>query len=633
MNVNLSNAISHFFPNPSYEQIYFEAVANALDAGATEINIEISIEDYNRSDTLRLKVSDNGEGFTEENFQRFSNLMDAANKEHKGLGRLLYLVYFHKINIESVYKENTSRSFCYTKDFSGSSNTGQISRTDCGTILSFENFAGERIKSYDYLVPGKIRESLMEHFFLLLFQKKINKEELVINISLDTVTPNPDYDFYSTTLSLKPVDIPELNEKRVGVPEVDLVENIDIYYTIENDLTKPKSLLTALCIDGRSQRYPVIDSDRIPDGYQCVFLFTSGLLQGKTDPSRQQVIIDSAKEKALKKSLRREVGCILQDKIPKILEHNSRLREDLVTKFPHLEGYFPSESAGLLIRNESIEMAQKSFFRDQREILECSQLDEDLYDKALAVSARVLMEYILYRTYIIQKLKETGDKNSEGEIHDLIVPRRRTLRTTALESDIYNNNVWMLDDKYMSYTTILSDEEMTKVIKEIAENGNEDDGRPDLTLVFSKDPSNSPKVDVVVVELKKHGVKLAQKEEVISQLRQRARRLLTYYPNKINRIWFYGITDIDAEFRLSLKEGEFKELFSLGTMFYKPQPIYLEDGGEPFYVDLYVLTYETLIHDAEIRNETFLRILKEKIHAITSESSLIEFNIPDENES
>ncbi len=630
MNVNLSNAISHFYPNPSYEQVYLEAVANAFDAGATKINIEISIKAFNHPDTLRVKISDNGEGFTEDNFRRFSYLLETANEDHKGLGRLVFLVYFRKVEVESIYAGNEKRFFCFTRDFSGDSDIKQTSCTDFGTTLTFGDFAGERLNSYDCLVPAKIRESLIGNFFPILFQKKSSGSELVINISLDTATPNPDHDFCSIALSLKPADIPELHTTRIEAPGVDLAEHIEIHYAVENDLAKPKSLLTALCIDGRTQRYNLVSSDQVPDGYQGIFLFTSGLFQGATDPARQQVVmLDATREKELKIVLRREVGRILRDKIPRIPEHNNRIRDELATKYPHLEGYFPPESVGLLIRNEVIEMAQRGFFKDQREILECSQLDEEQYDKALEVSARVLMEYILYRTHIIRKLKATDDTNTEGELHDLIVPRRRTFRTTTLPSDVYNNNVWMLDDKYMSYTTILSDEEMTKVIAEIAVVGDEDDdGRPDLTLVFSGNPSDSPKVDIVVVELKRHGVALARKEEVISQLRQRARRLLAYYPNKINRIWFYGITDIDAEFRLSLKEDGFKELFSLGTMFYKPQPIYLEEGGEPFLVDLYVLTYETLINDAESRNETFLRILKETIHADTSESSVRETDTP-----
>lgn len=37
MQIETSKAIELFFPNPSLMSVYFEALANALDAGATEI--------------------------------------------------------------------------------------------------------------------------------------------------------------------------------------------------------------------------------------------------------------------------------------------------------------------------------------------------------------------------------------------------------------------------------------------------------------------------------------------------------------------------------------------------------------------------------------------------------------------
>jgi hypothetical protein len=228
------------------------------------------------------------------------------------------------------------------------------------------------------------------------------------------------------------------------------------------------------------------------------------------------------------------------------------------------------------------------------------------------VSSRLLTEYVLYRTLIINKLKQIDPTCSEAEIHNIIVPRYTTLEKEDFQKDLYGNNVWLLDDKYMSYRTILSEGKMQNVIKAIALDGEKvpnDDNRPDITIVFSGDPEQSEHVDVIIVELKKKGLPLAKNEEVISQLRQRARKLLRVFPNKIQRIWFYGITDIDKDFRMSLKEDEYKELFSHGSMFYKPQKIMITEE-EYVPAEIYVMTYETLIHDAEARNKSFLEVLK-----------------------
>ena len=106
---------------------------------------------------------------------------------------------------------------------------------------------------------------------------------------------------------------------------------------------------------------------------------------------------------------------------------------------------------------------------------------------------------------------------------------------------------------------------MNKLLKEILLEGESieiDDTRPDIALVFSSDPKvPETKLDVVIVELKKLGLGLAKKEEIISQLRQRARKLMNHYETRIQRIWFYGIVDFANEFTRSLKEEQYLEVF------------------------------------------------------------------------
>jgi phosphoglycerate-specific signal transduction histidine kinase len=83
MNINVENAINLFFPNPSLESVYFEAIANAVDANATNIWIDLSITDFNDVSTFELQITDNGDGFTEKNFYKFSNLLEVDEKTIK----------------------------------------------------------------------------------------------------------------------------------------------------------------------------------------------------------------------------------------------------------------------------------------------------------------------------------------------------------------------------------------------------------------------------------------------------------------------------------------------------------------------------------------------------------------------
>ena len=198
---------------------------------------------------------------------------------------------------------------------------------------------------------------------------------------------------------------------------------------------------------------------------------------------------------------------------------------------------------------------------------------------------------------------------------------RRTLTSETWGDDAYTNNVWLLDDRYMSYETVLSDQRMSELLKHIASDEGEDQTRPDIAIVFSSDPQADARVSVVMVELKKQGLPLAKNEEVISQLRQRARKLLTYFPNRIERIWFFGITDITPEFRVAMKEDGYQELFSHGQVFYRQQPILISEESRPIPVDLVVMNHDALIKDAGARNETFIRILRNRIaHFISAKS-------------
>ena len=194
-------------------------------------------------------------------------------------------------------------------------------------------------------------------------------------------------------------------------------------------------------------------------------------------------------------------------------------------------------------------------------------------------------------------------------------------------SDLYSNNIWLLDDKYMTYNTILSEMEMKSVIEEIT-NGevkDDDDSRPDITIVFSGNPETTEKVDVVIVELKKRNLPLADNRKVEIQLEQRARKLLKFYPNKIQRIWFYGIVEFNVELKLSLYSSGYAPLFSIDSLFYKETEVMLDlETKNKIPVGIFLLSMDSFINDADVRNSTFLTILKEnfKNESIKNVSSI-----------
>ncbi len=117
MKVKLGQAVKMFFGNASLEMVYFEAIANALDADATAVNIDVTADAYNKPETINITISDNGVGFTDERYKKFSNLFYVDQESHKGLGRLVYLCYFNSVNILSTYEGTKQREFAFTESF------------------------------------------------------------------------------------------------------------------------------------------------------------------------------------------------------------------------------------------------------------------------------------------------------------------------------------------------------------------------------------------------------------------------------------------------------------------------------------------------------------------------------------
>lgn len=579
MDINVKQAVKLFFANPSLEMVFFEAIANAIDADATDIKIQINLDEFNKPDTLTIKIIDNGVGLTDERFGKFSELLKVDEDTHKGVGRLVFLSYFKRIAISSTY-EKKHRTFTFSNDFDGKSNVVDIDSNEHGTTLTYEDYYLKKIKSHDYLRPSTLKLRILEEFYPRLYLLKQEGRYINISISLTVNVPNLNQQFTTSAAIIDTSKMETLSVVDIDAEMLDLFEKMKLHYLIKQK-ESDNTIITAICVDGRTYKMDIIAPENIPYGYDLIFLLYSDLFKGQVNASRQELTMKDATLKTVKTLFRKKVAELLNLQIPTIKERNAQIKDSFYNRFPHLLDYFENDTIGFISRNDAIRNAQENFFKDQKEVLDATDFSDERYEKTLEMSARTLTEYILYRQIIIDRLKNIDTKNREEDIHNLIVPKRKLLSGQNFITDIYNNNAWLLDDKYMTYSTILSERDMSELVDVITEGEVKlkDDSRPDIAIVFSGNPNDEKKntpVDVVIIELKKKGLKLAKNEEVISQLRQRARRLMKYYNNKIQRIWFYGIIEFSTELKISMLEDKFNELFSNGSVFYKEIDVMLD---------------------------------------------------------
>ncbi len=608
MQVKLSQAVKMFFGNSSLEMVFFEAIANALDAEANEITISITAKALNQPETLQIEISDNGLGFTNERYNKFSKLFDVEESSHKGLGRLVYLCYFDDVKVISNYDKVKVREFDFNEGFKEDNfKSSIVPETKSGTVFKMTSYVLQRIAKNEYVSADYLKSRILQEFYSRLFHLKDNGQRVVINI-------NTNIENHKKELILLNSDIPKFKTVELE-SSVNLIDTFYLHYSIKEVDPSESSLIAAVSVDNRTVKVDIVAEENIPTGYEMVFLLFSDYFNGKVDAARQNLTISKAELKDIQTIFRKKVASIIEENIPKIKKRNQETKNNLVNKYPHLSGYFDAENVGYIGRNEILKKAQDEFFKAQKELLEANSLTNEQFDKALEVSSRALTEYILFRQLTIDKLKKSTNDNSEAELHKLFATTRKEgkFEKSNFVNDLYRNNSWLLDDKYMTYETVLSDREFGELITFITEDEVErNDDRIDIALVFSNNPNNKKPFDIVIVELKKRGISLEENMKVVTQLEKRARKLMHYYDNQIQRIWYYGIIEFNEDVELALS-GEYTELYSTGKMYYKETSVAISlSPKKTLPIGVFIWDLDAVVNDAHTRNAAFLNLIKSK---------------------
>jgi hypothetical protein len=608
MKVKLSQAIKMFFGNSSLEMVYFEAIANALDADATEVKIMISAQSFSKVETINISIEDNGVGFTDERYRKFCRLFDVDENSHKGLGRLVFPFYFESINISSYYDGVYHRKFDFTEDIDEKSSVvTSVPKRKSGTTIILKDYTLSKLKQHSFIQARYLKERILEEFYPRLFQLKQQGRIIIIELVSEVEGKKE-----SQTISTN--EIPQFSHIELE-STISTVDRFYLHYYIEEIPHQVSTLITAISVDNRTKKIEIIAEENLPVGYKMVFLLYSDWFIGKVDLARQNLTISEHEKQQVQKIFRDKVASIISERLPKVAARNKSIQERIVNKFPHLTGYFNTDEFGYLSENDVIKNAQDKFFKAQRRILGASSsLSDDEFRESLELSSRALTEYILFRQITIERLRKIKKSDGESVIHNLIVPKYKMLKKNELTDDLYLNNAWILDDKYMTYDTILSDRQMSELIDIITEgeHSEPDSGKPDITFIFSRNPDQNSAVDLVIVELKKKGLTLESTMVVETQLLSRARRLLKHFENKIQRIWFYGIIEFSSEIELHLK-SDYKELFSLGKTYFRQSSVVVQPNPEiRVPVGIFMMDLESVVEDAHARNSTFLNLIKSK---------------------
>lgn len=608
MEVNIKQAIKALFNKPSFDMVFEEAVANSLDAGALNISISIILESRENLQNLEVQIKDDGCGFDDQHFTKFNRLFQVEEDSHKGLGRLSYLCYFDKVSIDSVFNHNKERKFIFNEEFKGKFELLDVADLQNGTIITMTGFTNQRLHRNDSINASYIRDQIEKEFYLRLYKYKEQSKRIVIKIR-SLIGEKEENQIIDNSL-MPCFSIKKLEDKSEVFDSIELLYHID---RIEKG-QRPK-VLTAYAIDERCYTVDIIAKENFPKIYNLTFFLVSSSLNGRVDASRQNIDIPDNQNKKLLFIFRKGIADVVKEQLPDISKRNERIVRNLDKTYPHLEGYFKNDDIGFSSREDILKDAQNKFFNDQREVLEKKDLSNEEYNKYLDVSSRTLAEYILFRQKVIDKLKNLTPENKECDLHNALVPKRSIFEEGKFIDSIYQNNVWVVDDKFMTYNKILSEREMSDVIEAITDGKvkDSDNDRPDITILLNADPTKSrDKLDVVIIELKRLGITAEQNSIAEFQLDTRTQKLAQYYENRIQRVWYYGIVSFDGRYIMHLINNQFYPLYSKSNVYFRSKEIYSDSSlTNKVIQNAYIMDFKALVEDADARNSTFLKLLKD----------------------
>lgn len=625
---NVKDIVRNIGKNTKFLQPMYEAISNSLEAGATIINIKLYSEDSLFDNNISgFDIEDNGEGFNEKNIDAFNTLW-TDNKRNigcKGSGRFTWLKIFKSISIRSDLSENNERiTIPFSLEYSGDvkKEKREVLISENLTIVSFKDVRADYSDKKESSNPQYIKEKIIDYLLIKLFLMKRDNIDFVINISngIDE----------STTISHE--DIPEIDKKSFTMHAalVDTIYNFDLYYVFTKDSKNSKKMY--FCSNYRSTKE--IDSDSLgfssalPNNDSFVMFLCSDYFEGKDNDSRNEFeFLSNVKSPCLLAPLlikdivaeaKRQMKDIIYHLYPEILEINKKEVENAIVEAPYLAEYIIKDKEIIQSTKSLIISAKKQFENDKEivkkeftSLLSKKQIDTQEFNIAVnnisSIAAAELGEYIVYRDTIIKALeKAIIDHNTlESVVHNLVIP----MRTTSVYDDENKHllsNLWLIDDKFMTYSFVASDKTFKSISKNLVNDEYEGLGklnRPDTAIVFSREEGQK---DAIMLEYKGPNASLDEKSKSLTELPNNV-NYLRESASDVGSVWSYILTTIDEKFEKTIINQDYKPLFASredGVVYYK----YLNHVN----THVYVMDYKALINAAFSRNETFLNILKKK---------------------
>ncbi len=580
MKANIRGRLNKLRNVSSFKEPLLEAVANSFQSLAVSkvenpsIEIRVSWDPSPRFAGKaknkvyhvinKIEIKDNGEGFTQKNFDSFET-MDSDLKTRdfgcKGIGRFLWLKAFEKVSVNSVYlsdsKEKRIRSFVFTID-DVSEHQDSLASEDalCSTAVTLEGLRDGMQKKSEVSLD-EIVDSILQHFLLDFVLGKAPKisvigdgQTLSVNEAFKELnSSSPE----RATFTVK--DFPEytfeLIQQRLEVsPKKDLSSGI--YYCAGGRVVgKAKTTLDS--------KFDSISKDLEGNKLLYVGLLKSSLFDELVNNERNCIDFDSVAdlevypdEKLILDNAVNRCRNFLKPEFDR-LEQKSKatLRRFVDDVAPEYKGYFNRYADDLFVNPDSSpseirEYVSTKYFQYEREqkaavdkLIDIDWSGEDAEEKIIEIEEKIrpiaahdLVRFAAQRAYYLKmfakaiKLKNKAEENAkeyqpEDVIHSLIFP----MECDSNDSEgMDRQNLWLIDDR-LTFNHYLSSDKAFTSIPVVSENTLK---RPDIfhARLYSLGDHPSNAMELSIIEFKRPGrTDYSPKENPLTQVLDYARRI------------------------------------------------------------------------------------------------------------
>jgi Histidine kinase-, DNA gyrase B-, and HSP90-like ATPase len=606
--INLRKFIAeHYKGGVSARDVIREAITNSIHAGSQKIVVDLAFSDpeqdlFSGAEERRvleqISVTDDGEGFTPENLAYFDEICTAHKDQigGKGVGRLSFLKYANTVEIRSQL-ETELVEFPYTPEFALDTvkRSGSIGQKSTTIVL-------KNLKEKINTQVTKLVNSICDDLRLLLFLQYQKGR------CIDLQFNHNSRQNFEESFRLSGKDIIALSSHEFELQG----ETFNCY--LFRDEPPRKGIVAMLCADELCIEEVTI-SKRF-DVCRCLIFVTSSYFNSRSNIERQRLEIPKTEGDA------DFISPVSRDKlIPRLHEEcmamiNLHAENDInqfkTNNIEKLKKYYPfikmnplGGSAALLDTDEVVKIYRAQQARREDQLVDDLASGKPVsLDDISHLASDDLARYIVHRALVIDSLAHMPAESAEAAIHNAILPKHSD------GNEIRENNVWLIDDKFLSYSNIFSDDTLSKIVQRVnSEFESKHLHRPDVAAFFSKDSENQPN-KLVVIEFKKPGADIFDNAKALTQCRLYANELANKIPTVLE-VFAFAIVEVDDDFYRELKQTNYKDIFSL-----KDRVVYQDfkiGHSETIPLHLYVMPVAALIKDAKARNKVFEEVLQFKV--------------------